>query len=98
MILVTTGKIPNAAELSEVHGRPWDDVDVSEALGVKWWNFALNSSLRYSIKIRNFLIMLSMAGNQKNMNIENFGFGPLSLHIASICVLIAHRKRLFKPA
>jgi hypothetical protein len=27
-VLVTTGKVMNMAELSEVQGRPWDDVDV----------------------------------------------------------------------
>ncbi len=26
---VTTGKVMNMAELAEVHGRPWEDVDVS---------------------------------------------------------------------
>ncbi len=26
---VTTGKIMNMEELGNVHGRPWDDVDVS---------------------------------------------------------------------
>lgn len=28
-LIVTTGKVLNMAELSEVHGRAWDDVDVS---------------------------------------------------------------------
>lgn len=29
-LIVTTGKVLNMAELSEVHGRAWDDVDVSK--------------------------------------------------------------------
>ena len=65
VILVTTGKIPNAAELSEVHGRPWDDVDVSEVLDVRLWNIALKIFLLYSIEMRNLLIMVSMAVNQR---------------------------------
>ena len=30
--VVTTGRIMNMAELSEVQGRPWEDVDVSNPL------------------------------------------------------------------
>lgn len=29
-LAVTTGKVMNMAELSEVQGRAWDDVDVSK--------------------------------------------------------------------
>lgn len=83
VILVTTGKIPNAAELSEVHGRPWDDVDVSEVLGVRLWNIALKTFLHYSIKRRNVLIMVSMAVNpkkKKNIDVEIFWFGHLATY------------------